>query len=141
LPVSGGLALANAGLGAVHGFAGVIGGRTGHAHGAICGRLLPRVLAINEAAVREADPAHPVLPRFGEVRGWIAAALEVTPVEAYDALGREVDALGLPGLGAGGLAAEAVPEVVRLSQRASSMQGNPVKLSESQLAAILTAAL
>ena len=49
--VLGGIALTNAGLGAVHGFAGVIGGRTGAAHGAICGALLAPVLAANLRAV------------------------------------------------------------------------------------------
>ena len=48
--LSGGLALANAGLGAVHGLAGVLGGRTGMAHGVICGRLLPPILVANAAA-------------------------------------------------------------------------------------------
>ncbi len=49
----GGIALANARLGAVHGFAGVLGGATGQAHGAICARLLPFVMEANIRAVGE----------------------------------------------------------------------------------------
>jgi len=43
----GGLALANAGLGAVHGIASVVGGMFPAPHGAVCARLLPHVMEIN----------------------------------------------------------------------------------------------
>ncbi len=49
----GGMALANAKLGAVHGFAGVLGGATGQAHGALCARLLPHVMEVNLRAADE----------------------------------------------------------------------------------------
>src|SRR5215213_8761925 len=48
----GGLALANAGLGAVHGFAGPIGGMFSAPHGAVCAALLPFVMAANLKALR-----------------------------------------------------------------------------------------
>jgi alcohol dehydrogenase class IV len=43
----GGLALANAGLGAVHGFAAPIGGMFAAPHGAVCAALLPHVMKSN----------------------------------------------------------------------------------------------
>jgi alcohol dehydrogenase class IV len=52
----GGLALANAGLGAVHGFAGPIGGSFAAPHGAICAALLPHVMAANIRALRQRAP-------------------------------------------------------------------------------------
>ena len=49
----GGLALANAKLGAVHGFAGVLGGMYDAPHGGVCAALLPPVMAANITALRE----------------------------------------------------------------------------------------
>ena len=49
----GGLALANAGLGAVHGFAGPVGGMFGAPHGMVCAALLPHTMKANLAALRE----------------------------------------------------------------------------------------
>src|SRR5262245_26642329 len=46
-----GMALANAALGAVHGFAGPVGGRFGAPHGAVCAALLPHVMAANIRAL------------------------------------------------------------------------------------------
>ena len=47
----GGLALANAKLGAVHGFAGVLGGMYPAPHGIVCARLLPFVVETNVMAL------------------------------------------------------------------------------------------
>src|SRR5438132_1004478 len=60
----GGLALANAGLGAVHGFAGPIGGMFPAPHGALCGTLLAHVMAANLAALRLRQPASEALLRY-----------------------------------------------------------------------------
>jgi len=131
----GGLALANARLGAVHGLAGVIGGRSDTAHGAICGRLAPMALAATEAALPE---IHPARARFAEVRGWIAAALGGDAPDAFATLRRFIDAEGLPPLG---LAPETAAEIAAEAMKSSSMQGAPVMLSPDRLAAVLRAAL
>jgi alcohol dehydrogenase class IV len=136
----GGMALANARLGAVHGFASVLGGTTGHAHGAICARLLPFVMEANIRAVDErGDPA--IIQRYVE----IARALTGDP-EA-DAWGGVAWVRGLcaemkiPPLRVAGLASADCDRLIPLAQRASSMKGNPVKLSDTELRGILEASL
>jgi alcohol dehydrogenase class IV len=129
--LTGGIALANAGLGAVHGLAGVIGGRTGAAHGAICGRLLAPVLRANLAAMDG--------PRPAELRAWIGAAFDAPPAEALDALEAWVDAQGLPRLAAMGVAPSDRAAIAEASATASSSRSNPVALSAARLEAILAA--
>lgn len=131
--LTGGLALANAGLGAVHGFAGVIGGMTGAAHGAICGALLPHVISMNLARV--ADPA-----RLKAVCGMIGAAFGTTADRAPAALAAFGRQHGLQTLSAMGLAPADHAQVARIAQTASSMKGNPVALSLDDLCAVLVAA-
>ena len=132
----GGLALANAGLGAVHGFAGPLGGQIGAPHGVICGRLLPEVLAENRAAL---PAGHPTLSRFAEVERWLAAALEAS--DGIEALRAWINAQNLPRLGALGLTEAGFPAAITAARQASSMKANPVALSDGQLVAILTRAL
>ncbi|WP_316862097.1 iron-containing alcohol dehydrogenase [uncultured Cohaesibacter sp.] len=136
----GGLALANAGLGAVHGFAGVIGGETGAAHGALCGALLPHVLKANEQALCQNQPSGALLQRFSEVRSWIAEALGVSQKQSLDHLANWARGNGLPTLSELGLPSDMISEVVEASKRSSSMKGNPVILSHEALKSILEAA-
>ncbi len=133
----GGLALANAGLGAVHGFAGPLGGAIGAPHGVICGRLLPFVVETNVAALSRRDPEHPALARYAEV----ARLLTGDPGASVDDgvawladLGRTLD---VPGLGAYGLEEADTASHVAAAQRASSMRGNPVELTDGELADLL----
>jgi alcohol dehydrogenase class IV len=133
----GGLALANAKLGAVHGFAGVLGGMLAAPHGAICARLLPPVMAQNLKAIQQRDGQNPVLARYNE----IAAILTGDPnAEAGDgvvwieSLARD---LNIPPLAAYGLRREDFPAVIEKSAVSSSMQGNPIQLTEEELSEIL----
>jgi alcohol dehydrogenase class IV len=119
----GGLALANAGLGAVHGFAAPIGGMFPNApHGAVCAALLPAVMEVN---ARRA----PNRERFEEVRQIVG-----------DVSGL-VQALKIPRLSAYGLCSGNVPELVERASQASSMKGNPVGLTAEELREILERAL
>ena len=129
--LAGGLVLANAGLGAVHGLAGVIGGMTGAAHGAICGALLPPVLAANRWAV----------PVGSETRArldWIAD--EIAQVFGAEGIAGWARSHGLPGLVALGVTGALRPGIAARAQRASSMAANPVPLADAALIGIMEAA-
>jgi alcohol dehydrogenase class IV len=128
--LSGGLALANSGLGAVHGFAGAIGGATGAAHGAICGALLPHVLAMNMA--------HAPSARMDEVQHWLAQTFGAK--DGIAALQRWSQNHGLPNLAALGLQPKDHHAISMAALEASSMKANPFTPSLADLAGVLAAA-
>jgi len=133
----GGLALANAKLGAVHGFAGPFGGLFPSPHGAVCAALLPHVVKVNIQALKARNPDSAVLSRYDEVArivtehdaavaddgvAWmleLCRTLEVEPLATY------------------GLTEAHFPELVEKAGRASSMQGNPIRLLPNELVEIL----
>lgn len=131
--LTGGIALANAGLGAVHGLAGVIGGLYPAAHGAICGTLLGPVLAMN--ARRSSGEAGQRIARVCRV---IADELGSTEAEAPFALSRWAHGAGLPDLAGQGVPASAHDRIAEASLESSSMRGNPVALSMADLRDILS---
>jgi alcohol dehydrogenase class IV len=137
----GGLALANAGLGAVHGFASPLGGMIHAPHGMVCAALLPSVMMANIAALRVQTPDSPVLVRYREVARYLTGRSDARAAEGVDAVGRLVDQMKLPGLAALGLKANDFEEAVAKAGRASSMRGNPVALSPGELEGILKASL
>lgn len=127
----GGLALANGGLGAVHGLAGVIGGMTGAPHGALCGVLLGPVLAMHRQTLPATSPA---AARLAEVNAIIATAFGTATVDALSAWAKSC---GLPNLVQMGLQTSAHSEVAKASLSSSSMQGNPVLPSTADLVQVL----
>ncbi len=137
----GGLALANAKLGAVHGFAGVLGGMYSAPHGAICAALLPPVMAANIKALAEREPENPALKRYEYAAQFLLFDREATAQDAMEWIGASRDQFGIPGLSAYGLRAEDFDEIVAKSSASSSMKGNPIELTAVELAEILRAAL
>jgi len=133
----GGLALANAKLGAVHGFAGTLGGMLGAAHGVICARLLPYVIEANVKALRQRAHQSKALRRFDEIARILTGAAEAKAPDAVEWIQRLCSQMQVPSLAESGLKEEHFPTVVTKARRSSSMKGNPVELTEEELTAIL----
>lgn len=129
----GGLALANAGLGVIHGLAGPLGGLCDAPHGALCGSLLPFGLTLNNANVT--DPV--LLARFNELRDWFSTAFTVHPTEAFDALRDWSRQAGLGSLSTLGVPYDALESAASAASSASSMKANPVQLTYDQLLGML----
>jgi alcohol dehydrogenase class IV len=136
-----GIALANAGLGAVHGIMSALAARHGVHHGTGCGMLLVEATRVNVVALRARDPHGPALDRYAAVGRLLAGDPGLARDDAADALvawlGILVAGLGLPRLGDVGLRRADLPPLVAES-RGSSMRTNPVTLEDSEILAILT---
>lgn len=137
----GGLALANAGLGGVHGFAGPIGGMFPAPHGSVCAALLPHVLQANLDSMRRRAPAHPALDRMNMVGQWLTGRPDATAEDAITWCAELVTAFSLPRLQSWGVASHDIAEIVRRAANASSMKANPLPLTVDEMSAILHAAL
>ncbi len=153
----GGLALANAKLGAVHGFAGVLGGMYNAPHGAICAALLPPVIKANIRALQQRHPENLALSRYehaaqfilfdraatadGSVSAGLCLRDPTRPQDAVDWIEETSRIFGIPGLGAYGIEEKDFDEIVEKSAVSSSMKGNPLPLTHEELKAILQAAL
>jgi alcohol dehydrogenase class IV len=137
----GGLALANAKLGAVHGFAGVLGGMYNAPHGDICAALLPPVMEINIRAMQQREASHPALKRYQEVATWLTQNPEASLEDGVTWVRDTAKKLQIKPLSTYGIRQEDFPEIIEKSSRASSMKGNPIVLTNDELAEILTMAL
>ena len=137
----GGLALANAGLGAVHGIAGPLGGMTDAPHGAVCAALLAHVWRANVDALRAAAPDSPTLARYAEAARMLTGNPHANIEDGLSWLAGLVAAMQVPGLSRYGLTLAMIPELVAFAQRASSMKGNPVALPDDVLAEVIRAAM
>ncbi len=137
----GGLALANAQLGAVHGFAGPLGGMFPAPHGVICAKLLPHVMAQNVRALLERQPESDALRRYDDVARLMTGRPNATATDGVQWIQELCAALRVPPLAQYGMQTADIPAVVTKSAQASSMKGNPIALTPSELADILQLAL
>lgn len=136
-----GLALANAGLGAVHGFAAPIGGTFPAPHGAVCAALLPPVLEINLRALEQRDPANPARRRFDEIGALLTGKAQASAADAIAWVRTTCAALGIPGLRTYGISSTDAETICDKASHASSMKGNPLPLQAGELREILARAL
>jgi alcohol dehydrogenase class IV len=137
----GGLALANAGLGAAHGFAAPFGGMFPAPHGAICARLLPFVMETNILALRQRDPDSPVLKRYDEVARILTGYPNAKAMEGVSWVKDLCAAMNIPSLSTYGMTPRDIPEMVKKGKSASSMKANPLVLTDDELTNILENAL
>ena len=133
----GGLCLANAGLGAVHGFAGPIGGMFDAPHGAVCARLLPIVCAANVKALQERAPEHIALQKYQEIACMLTGKPDADINQGVYWLEELTADLKIPGLSAYGITMDSIPMIMEKSRAASSMKANPIPLTDDELREIL----
>jgi alcohol dehydrogenase class IV len=134
----GGMALANAKLGAVHGLAGVVGGTADVPHGLACAALLAPVI---EANLRALPPGHPALDRYAEAARLLTGQPAASIQDGLAWIRETLVLLSVPGLAAFGLGSEQADEIAAKAMTSSSMQGNPAVLSRDDLRAALIQAL
>jgi alcohol dehydrogenase class IV len=137
----GGLALANAGLGVVHGFAGPIGGMFAAPHGAICGALLSPGMEGNIRALQQRQPESEALGRYDEIGRLLTGKTSASPEDGVAWIRALVTELQIPRLGSYGITREHTAELVQKASESNSMKANPIALTPDELASILEAAL
>jgi alcohol dehydrogenase class IV len=137
----GGMALANAKLGAVHGIAGVIGGTADVPHGVACATLLTPVIEANVRALRSGPPGQPVLDRYTDAARCLSGQPAASIEDGLAWLRETITMLGIPGLAAFGIGPADTDDVAAKAARSSSMQGNPVTLTQDDLRVIVLQAL
>ncbi len=137
----GGFSLANAGLGAVHGFASPIGGTFHAPHGAVCAALLPHVMDINIRAIRERSDKTPALERYETIARILTESPTAAATEGIQWVAELCHELNVPRLRTYGIAETDFPALVESAAKASSMKANPIVLTADELTEALHRAL
>ena len=137
----GGLALANAKLGAVHGFAAPLGGMFPIPHGAACARLLPSVMDVNVRALQARAAGSLALARYDEVARILTGSANASAEDGAAWVSELVQELAIPALSAFGVRHADIPRITGKARHASSMQGNPIALTDDELGEALRTAI
>jgi alcohol dehydrogenase len=139
-----GITLAQAGLGSVHGLASPLGAFFPIPHGVVCGTLVAAATQMNIRALRGRESKSPALEKFAKVGTLLGGATTPrTPSPLDDlvlTLSQWTENLKLPRLGVYGVKEEHVPKIVAHS-RGSSMQTNPIVLTDNEVAELVRARL
>ena len=133
----GGLALANAKLGAVHGFAGPIGGMFHAPHGAVCAALLPSVMLVNAEALSNRGKDFEKIFRFENIARWVTGVENATIEEGVEWIASLCKNMKIPRLSELGIKKAHFPTIIEKSKNSSSMKGNPIQLTEQEMVKIL----
>lgn len=132
----GGMALANVKLGAVHGFAGPVGGMYPVAHGAVCACLLPAVMEVNIGAVKMRKLKEP-LKRYDILARILTGDNMARAEDGIDWVKKLIEDINIPRLSEFGISRTDFPELLQKAKVSSSMKGNPVLLDDVELTTIL----
>ncbi|MCX7871973.1 MAG: iron-containing alcohol dehydrogenase [Verrucomicrobiae bacterium] len=132
-----GMALANAGLGAVHGFAAPIGGSFPAPHGAVCAALLPPVMQVNLKALKERTPQSHTLEKIQTIARILTNNPNAVYEDAIHWLSDTCKYLKIKKLGELGIKQSDFPSIIEKAKKASSMKGNPIQLTDEELKEIL----
>lgn len=130
----GGLALANAGLGVVHGFAAPIGGMFNAPHGAVCAAILPHGMVANIRSGGATD-------RYREIARTLTGDANANAEDGAAWVAQLVQNLQIPRLRTYGITVDHIDDIVEKASRASSMKANPVELSNIELTWIMEQAI
>lgn len=136
----GGMALANVKLGAVHGFAGPLGGMFNIPHGAVCACLLPAVMEINIETLKKQNK-NSQLSKYTETARILTGNQSATAEDGMIWIKKTVKKLQIPSLSDFQLSPKIFPELIEKAKNSSSMKGNPVVLDNQQLNEILIKSL
>ena len=128
-----GLALANSGLGVVHGFAAPLGGMLFAPHGALCAAVLPHGIAMNIRALAERDPNSPALAKYHGLAVLLTGDSKTSISALVPFIRSLCSQLDVQPLSYYGLADEDIPKIAESAMHASSMKANPVLLSKTEL--------
>ena len=137
LSLIGGLSLANAKLGAVHGFAGVLGGMFKLPHGLLCAQLLPSVTKENIKALESHDINHPTLKKYTVIAQKMMSNMEVNYQDLGLHLENMLTELNIPRKNKHRLSFEMINNIIEIAKSSSSMKGNPIDLEDEVLKRIL----
>lgn len=110
-------------------------------HGAVCAAALAAAMEVNLSALRERARDHPALQRMAEVASLLTGRPDATPEDAIAWLQDLTAGLSIPGLASYGLDDAEIGTVVAAAQKASSMRGNPIELSDEEVTEIVTRSL
>ena len=136
-----GLALANAGLGVVHGFAAPIGGMFPAPHGAVCAALLAHAMEANLRALRQRQPQSDALARYTEVAQLLTGRANATGDDGVAWVHSLCADLKIPSLQSYGIVSSDVPALSDKANQSSSMKGNPLALTAEEMQEVLSRAL
>lgn len=139
-----GITLAQVGLGSVHGLASPLGAFYPIPHGVVCGSLVAVATKINIESLRVREPDHVALAKYARLGDVLAQKRHASKESAWqaliDLLSNWTEQMHLPRLGEYGVEPAELDNIVRHS-RGSSMQTNPIVLTDDEIKSILVSRL